>query len=81
MKKYTVEMTHVADDFFWNVKETSTNSVIRTFYFEEDAKKLSGHLSFGGGFGGFTPNFFLLPTQKKKGETINEKFTKFLRNL
>ena len=44
------------------VTETRTGYTIKYGLKFEDAKSLSKHLNFGGGFGGWTPNFFLNKT-------------------
>ena len=41
------------------VIETTTNQVIKKFENTEEAKKACRHLNLGGGFDGYTPNFFL----------------------
>lgn len=39
--------------------ETKEEIVIRTFKTKEEAKTFSRHLNLGGGFDGWTPDFFL----------------------
>lgn len=75
MKKYAVQATHIADDFFWNVYEKKTDQVIRTFYFEEDALDMARFMEKGGAFDGYTPAFILSSVQLP-GEDVNEKFTR-----
>lgn len=43
----------------YSVLETATEHIIYTFDNRSDAKKMMKHLNLGGGFDGFTPNFFL----------------------
>jgi hypothetical protein len=73
MKKYSVEVTHIADDYFWNVYEKQTDQIIRTFYFEDDAKETARFMEKGGAFDGFTPAFMLTPVALP-GEDINQRF-------
>lgn len=75
MRKYSVEATHIADDFFWNVLEKKTAQVIRTFYFEEDALDMARFMEKGGAFDGYTPAFILNSAQLPS-EDVNEKFTR-----
>ena len=42
-----------------SVIETMTNSTIKTFFEQKDAKEFLRHLNLGGGFDGFTPSFIL----------------------
>jgi len=42
-----------------SVIETTTSQTIKTAKTVDEAKKLARHLNLGGGFDGFTPNFFL----------------------
>ena len=46
-------------DFRWAVHETSTDQIIDTFIFEDEAQEYCKFLQSGGGFNGFTPNFML----------------------
>ena len=52
----------------FNVIETTTNQIIKTFMTEKDAKQFLRHLNFGGGFDGWTPSFILkkinIPSKK-----------------
>lgn len=43
----------------YEVVETQTGNQVRVGLREPEAKKLCRHLNFGGGFDGFTPDFFL----------------------
>jgi hypothetical protein len=49
----------IKDNFGYNVVETKTDQIIKVFEVQADAKKLMKHLNLGGGFDGFTPNFFV----------------------
>lgn len=40
--------------------ETKEEYTIKRFTNKEDAKKFSRHLNLGGGFDGWTPDFFLI---------------------
>jgi hypothetical protein len=52
--KYT---KHDRDDFY--VTEEATGNIIAQNLLHKDASKLIKHLNDGGGFDGFTPDFFL----------------------
>lgn len=58
------------------VLETATETLIKKFSDMEEARQFRRFLNFGGGFDGWTPNFFLksvsdrLPENKKK---LNKK--------
>jgi hypothetical protein len=41
------------------VVETGTQQIMKSDMTKDEAKTLCRHLNFGGGFDGFTPNFFL----------------------
>lgn len=43
----------------YHVVETSTGNLVSSDLKEPQAKKLCRHLNVGGGFEGFTPDFFL----------------------
>jgi hypothetical protein len=43
----------------YNVLETTTNQIIKTFTQQKDAKNFMRHLNLGGAFDGWTPNFML----------------------
>jgi uncharacterized FlaG/YvyC family protein len=43
----------------FNVVETSTNQIIKTFPAPKEAKEFMRHLNLGGGFDGWTPSFML----------------------
>jgi len=53
-----VDYKVVKDNFGYNVVENKTDQIIKVFEQQADAKKLMKHLNLGGGFAGFTPNFF-----------------------
>lgn len=59
------------DYLLWHVREIATDTIVGSFYFEEDAQKWSQFWEKGGGFAGFTPQFLLTKTQK--GD-INDAF-------
>lgn len=44
----------------YDVYETSTEQVIKTFTKATEAKELMKRLNLGGGFDGWTPSFFLI---------------------
>jgi hypothetical protein len=43
----------------YNVVETTTNQIIKTFNIHKDAKEYMRHLNLGGAFDGWTPSFML----------------------
>ena len=45
------------NDFLWCVYEKRTEQVIKSFYFEDDAREYIQFLGRGGAFDGFTPRF------------------------
>jgi hypothetical protein len=47
------------NDFRWVVHETSTDQIIDTFIFEDEAQEYCEFLEEGGAFNGFTPAFML----------------------
>lgn len=49
----------IKDNFGYNVVETKTEQIIKVLETQAEAKKLMKHLNLGGGFDGFTPNFFV----------------------
>lgn len=48
----------VKENSSYNIVETQTDQVVKTFNNQEDAKKLMKQLNLGGGFDGWTPTFF-----------------------
>lgn len=50
----------IETDNKYNVYETSTDQVIKTFSNKSEAKDLMKQLNLGGGFDGWTPSFFLI---------------------
>ena len=52
----------------YNVFETATEQVIRSFFTVDEAKKFLRHLNLGGGFDGWSPSFFMkkIDLTKKK---------------
>lgn len=57
----------------FDVIETCTEQVIRTFEAHKEAKKFLRHLNLGGGFDGWTPTFFLKKIEipvKKTGHAV-----------
>jgi hypothetical protein len=47
------------NDFRWVVHEASTDQIIDTFIFEDEAQEYCEFLEEGGAFNGFTPTFML----------------------
>ena len=52
------------DCLLWHVYENTTQQVIESFLFEEDAINMVKDLENGCGFRGFTPSFMLVKTPK-----------------
>jgi hypothetical protein len=73
MNRYSVVTSHVTDDSVWGVYENTTNQLIDTFFFEEDAFDLAEFMENGGAFDGFTPAFLVAKVQLPK-EDINQSF-------
>ena len=48
----------IEEEGVWSVMETQTEHLIGKFFDKKEAKTLQRHLNFGGGFDGWTPNFF-----------------------
>ena len=51
------------DHLLWHVFENTTQQVISSFFFEDDAQAYCRFLESGGGFAGFTPSFIIKKTQ------------------
>lgn len=75
VRKYDILISHVIDDFIWNVYEKQTDQIIDSFFFEEDATRFAKFLESGGGFDGLTPAFMLTAVPDP---TVNAKFERFL---
>lgn len=54
MNKYFI----VKDDNIYQVWEKQTNILLKEYKTHKEARNLKDHLNFGGGFDGWTPNFF-----------------------
>lgn len=52
------------DCLLWHVYENTTQQIIDSFLFEDDAVEFMEYLESGRGFNGFTPNFMLVKTPK-----------------
>lgn len=73
MRNYSVIASHMNDDFVWSVYEHSTEQVLETFFFEDDAIDSAEFMENGGAFAGFTPSFMLNRIEIPK-EQLNETF-------
>mgnify|MGYP006272959241 CR=1 FL=1 len=72
MKSYTVYHEFDENDcLLWHVFENTTQQVISTFIFEDDAQEYCRFLEKGGAFAGFTPSFVL---KKTHSIDINDAF-------
>lgn len=73
-RKYTYFPEFVENDcLLWHVYENTTQQVIDSFVFEDDAVEFMEHLETGNGFDGFTPSFILQKATITKD--INEAFS------
>ena len=75
MRNYAVIVSHIVDDFIWNVYEKSTDQVIDSFYFKDEALALARFLENGGAFDGFTPSFVL---REIPDPNVNAKFQQLM---
>lgn len=67
-KKYAYYPEFDKDDYLmWHVYESTTNQIIESFLFEDDAVFFMTNLENGKGFNGFTPSFIT-----KKTPIIND---------
>ena len=57
-RRYSLVFVEHEGDFLWCVYEHSTEQVINSFYFEDEAKRYVKFLDRGGAFAGWTPAFF-----------------------
>ena len=65
MRTYTYYPELDQDDcLLWHVYERSTDQIIESFLFEEDAAEFAVNLEKGCGFQGFTPSFMLVKAPK-----------------
>lgn len=69
----------IDDSFQFNIFEKNTNQIIKTFFFEDDAKDYLKFLDRGGAFNGWTPHFMLLKVNIIKD--INDEFDNILDDL
>jgi hypothetical protein len=74
--KYVISPMKTNDDYVWQVIETTTNQIIQTLYFEEDASDYASFYNDGGGFAGFTPSF-MVRNVTPSVTNVNEEFTRF----
>lgn len=73
-KLYTYYPEFDADDcLFWNVYENTTQQIIETFLFEDDAVEFMENLENGKGFQGFTPSFIV--RKVRNISNINDAFS------
>lgn len=56
----------IEDKGTYNIFETTTEQVIKTFTDNAEARKFLRHLNLGGGFEGWTPTFFLQSVEIKE---------------
>jgi hypothetical protein len=73
--RYYETSVKVGEDYVWELYESSTNQVLNTFYFEEDALQMAAFYSQGGGFAGFTPSF-MVRNVTSSVTNVNEEFTR-----
>lgn len=72
MHKYLCVPVEYQGEFLWCVFETTTEQVVKSFYFEDEATDYINFLVKGGAFAGWTPSFFLEEIKRKIN--INEEF-------
>ena len=72
--KYIVNPVNIENDFIWQVTETTTDQVIKGFFFEDDALEYANFLEDGGAFDGFTPTFILQEVVVQNDLDYNQKF-------
>lgn len=65
-RKMTYNLVEGKDKSMYDVLEETTNQVIKSFPGDKflEARAFMRHLNLGGGFDGFTPNFFLKSVSK-----------------
>jgi hypothetical protein len=65
-RKMTYNLVEGKDKSMYDVLEETTNQVIKSFPGDKflEARAFMRHLNLGGGFDGFTPNFFLNSVEK-----------------
>ena len=59
MVNYKIQQT----ENLYQVVETQTGNIVANFLEQHQAKTTCRHLNFGGGFDGYTPEFFLQKTK------------------
>ena len=57
--KHHYSLVEGEDKALYYIKENKTDQVIKAFKSFSDARKFLKHLENGGGFHGWTPNFFV----------------------
>lgn len=50
----------------FDILETTTDQIVKSFSDNQEARKLLRHLNLGGGFEGWTPTFFLQTAELKQ---------------
>ena len=56
----------IEDKGVYNIFETTTEQIVKTFTDNAEARKFLRHLNLGGGFEGWTPTFFLKKVEIKE---------------
>lgn len=73
--RYSKVLVEYENQFHWCVFEHSTEQVIASFFFEDDAEDYLEFLEDGGAFDGFTPAFMLVEARKPD---VNAKFEQLI---
>lgn len=65
-RKMPYNLVEGKDKLMYDILEGTTNQVIKSFPGDKflEARAFMRHLNLGGGFDGFTPNFFLNSVEK-----------------
>lgn len=74
MDNFTVVPVEYEGEFLWCVYEKSTDQVIESFYFEDEAQDYMKFCANGGAFAGWTPSFMLVEFETRAKTDINEAF-------
>jgi len=62
-------------DFLWCIFEKTTEQVVGSFFFEDEAQAYHNFLKRGGAFDGRTPSFILIEIKNRlKKLDINQRF-------
>jgi len=74
MNNFSCVPVEYEGEFLWCVYEASTDQVIESFYFEDEALDYIKFVSSGGAFAGWTPQFMMTEFETRAESDINEAF-------